>query len=151
MPGGQRTPLADRIRKFTRIDADGCWRWIGRINRDGYGHMGVRRDGKQHTVMAHRISYELAKGPIASGLHLDHLCRNRACVNPDHLEAVTCRENALRSPVTRASINAIKTHCPQGHPYDEENAYTWRGTRYCRACARRRTAARDARRKAEVA
>ena len=93
------------------------------------------------TAYAHRLAYELVKGPISDGLQIDHLCRNRACINPDHLEAVTQRENILRGEGV-AALNARKTHCPQGHAYDEENTLilTGRqaGARRCQICARDR-------------
>lgn len=121
--------------------ASGCLVWTGTLNNEGYGHISV--DGRVR--LAHRIAYELAVGPIPEGLVLDHLCRTRACVEPTHLEAVTSRENVMRSRITLASINSAKTHCPQGHAYDEANTYIWHGKGYtgrickaCRAAYRRR-------------
>ena len=73
-------------------------------------------------IQAHRVAYELVKGKIPAGLELDHLCRNRICCNPAHLEAVTGRENSLRG-VSPWAKNACATHCPRGHPYDAENTY----------------------------
>lgn len=87
------------------------------------------------------MSHELHKGPIPEGLVIDHLCRNRGCVNPDHLEAVTQRENILRGEGL-AAANARKTHCPKGHPYSGENLYVVpsSGRRQCRICADARRA-----------
>lgn len=129
-------PIAVRIKRQSRAGASGCWDWQGRLNNAGYGHMSVRYDEGMKTVLAHRMSYEAFVGPIPDGLVIDHLCRNRTCVNPAHLEPVTSRENILRSPIAVAAKNARKTHCPQGHPYDGANLYVLPSTggRYCRAC-----------------
>jgi hypothetical protein len=107
-----------------------CIIWAGSIDRDGYGRF--------RNTPAHRIAYEESKGPIPSGLVIDHLCRVRNCVNPDHLEAVTIRENTLRG-FNPPAMNARKTHCVNGHEFDEINTY-WRpnGERDCRACIRAR-------------
>lgn len=113
---------------------DGCWEWQGVIVRGGYGAID---DGKGVKLFAHRVAYELLVGPIPAGLQLDHLCRNTRCVRPDHLEAVTPRENYLRG-VGFVAQNARKTHCPQRHEYDEANTYVYRGMRYCRECQRER-------------
>jgi hypothetical protein len=88
----------------------GCHLWAGSTSDWGYGQ--VRVKGKR--VMAHRYAYEKKRGPIPPGLDLDHLCRVRCCVNPDHLEPVTRRENTLRG-VGQAAVHARKTHCPYGH------------------------------------
>jgi hypothetical protein len=97
--------------------------------------------GPGNTRLVHRIAYEAERGSIPEGLVLDHLCRNRGCVNPWHLEPVTNIQNVMRG-VSAFAINARKTECPQGHPYDDENTRIERGSRICQTCklakARRR-------------
>jgi hypothetical protein len=83
---------------------------------------------------AHRVLYRLVNGPIPIGAEIDHLCRNRSCVNPDHLEAVSHRENLMRSPIAPAAINARKTHCKYGHEFTQTNTYVSSGRRRCRLC-----------------
>jgi hypothetical protein len=99
-------------------DETGCWEWQGFKNERGYGSITV--DGKSKRT--HKHFYETLVGPIPTGMVLDHLCRNRGCVNPDHLEVVTNKENILRGQGLAAK-NAKKTHCPQGHEYTFENTY----------------------------
>jgi hypothetical protein len=111
--------------KFVPEPNTGCWLWLAQVSRDGYGKF--KYIGGQ---LAHRFAYETARGPVPEGLELDHLCRQRSCVNPDHLEAVTRRENARRG--LRGSLT---THCPHGHEYTPENTYSNpKGGRVCRAC-----------------
>jgi hypothetical protein len=134
-------------RFWSRVDTrqDGCWMWTGAHSAAGYGYF--RLHGRM--LRAHRVSYELAVGPIPDGLTLDHLCRNPSCVNPAHLEPVTMRENTMRGTGPSAK-NAIKTHCYRGHPFDEANTFhTPKGERTCRTCRRATDRALKARRRAE--
>lgn len=114
-----------------------CWVWIASRNENGYGYFGPGMHHSPRLVRVHRYAYELLVGPIPEGLTIDHLCRNRPCVNPAHMETVTNKENILRGLSTGAH-NARKTHCPQGHPYDLFNTYLRRDKgrtgRNCRAC-----------------
>ncbi len=134
-------------RFWAKVDKDGtggCWLWTAGASH-GYG--GVRVDGRYQK--AHRVAYELIVGPIPEGLELDHLCRVRNCVNPAHLEPVTHRENALRSPIMGGWHRGI-THCLRGHPFDEANTYVYhtakggvgRACRECLAFRKRRARAR---------
>lgn len=107
-----------------------CWNWIGAKTTVGYGQFRFQRK----TIYSHRISYEIFKGDIPIGLQIDHLCRNPSCVNPEHLEAVTMKENILRGYSIQA-LNARKTHCKHGHPLDGNNLYhNTKGHRECRLC-----------------
>lgn len=132
-----RPPKPNNIRFEAFIDRSGdCWLWKGgKIN--GYGVFRARFGVRQlYNVYAHHFAYELHKGPIPEGLTLDHLCRVRACVNPDHLEAVTQRENTLRG-TSAIAVNAKKTHCNHGHAFVPANTgQTGRGGRYCKECGR---------------
>jgi hypothetical protein len=117
---------------------DGCWLWTAKLNNRGYGLFNINKK----MVAAHRVSYELYVGPIPEGHDIDHVksrgCTARHCVNPDHLEPVTHRENLLRGSGF-AAVNAAKTHCPRGHEYSPENTYVNphpQGGRICRICKR---------------
>lgn len=124
----------------------GCIEWTGRIDRYGYGQF--RPGGRETTNMgAHRWAYSHFVGTIPDGFQIDHLCRNRACVNPEHLEAVTPRENVMRS-LNPPSLNAKKTHCVRGHPFSDENTDIRRGGRVCKTCRRAADLARYHARKA---
>lgn len=122
------------------VEENGCHTWIGAICSGGYGNVVVK--GK--TRKAHRVRYERERGPVPIGMELDHLCRNRACVNPLHLEPVTRRENVKRGvgPLRSREWCAAVTHCPKGHEYTEENTYIQRrnghNLRSCRICRRAR-------------
>lgn len=144
-------PVADRLWEGVTIDGAGCW-VFARLDDRGYGRMwiGSRTDGSRHYALVHRLCYELHEGPIPHGLHLDHLCRNRACCNPAHLEPVTAAENLRRAPSQPSTVNAAKTHCLRGHTFDESNIYMHRGKRYCRECLRIRGRAAYARKKANA-
>jgi hypothetical protein len=141
--------MTDRTDRFFWAHVDKtatCWLWHGEVLRNGYGLAYLGRAPGRRLVrrLAHRLSYELAVGPIPKGLQIDHLCRVRNCVNPAHLEAVTPRVNVLRGDTITAR-NASKTACPRGHPYDEANTCrTLRGRRRCRTCARDDTRRRRA-------
>jgi len=135
---------------FAKVDAEGdCWQWVGCIRKDGYGQF---RHAK-----AHQWSWRHLVGDVPAGMQLDHLCRNRGCVNPDHLEPVTPQLNILRG-IGPTAVNARKTHCPQGHPYAGDNlrVYTRPNgvtSRYCRTCRSddsKRRRAQDASRMATV-
>lgn len=131
-------------RKVDRGVPGGCWLWTDKGN--GYGYGRLRVDGRN--ILAHRFSYELHVGPIPPGLELDHLCRVRACVRPDHLEAVTHAENVRRGTWPSA-LNAVKTHCKSGHEFNDQNTYIRPdGYRDCRVCDRGRVARYTARKKA---
>lgn len=127
--------IATRIRAKITKSADGCHRWTGYIQPNGYASHSINRK----TTYIHRWAYEQAKGPIPDGLTIDHLCRTRHCVNPDHLEAVSVRTNVMRG-VSVTANNARKTQCPQGHPYSVDNTYVVpkTGWRQCRACQKAR-------------
>lgn len=139
-------PLKVRLMRRVVVSETGCWLWTGALLPNGYGYMWRGTDSKRNDY-PHRISYELHVGPIPEGLHIDHLCRNRACCNPQHLEPVTCLEN-----VRRGQGNNAKTHCAEGHPYDEVNTKLTRGgRRHCRICVRARKRELYWRKKAQAA
>lgn len=129
------SPVFDRLVPKIEVGSEPgcCWEWTAARSR-GYGLLRT----KGRTTLAHRLVYEEVVGPIPEGLQIDHLCRNRSCVNPDHLELVSQAENLARG-ISPPALNAHKAMCPKGHPYDEVNTATIPsrpGWRYCRACNR---------------
>jgi len=107
-----------------------CWEWQSTKLKGGYGQFKIN----YKAVLIHRFIYEYYHGSICPDLTIDHLCRNRACCNPKHLEQVTSKENTLRG-MAPSSINARKTHCKHGHEFTSENIYRSKeGFRYCRIC-----------------
>lgn len=135
-PDGPGASVAERLARRTALDANGCLVWTGPKITNGYAQMMV--NGRRHVV--DRIAYELAKGPIPAGLFLDHLCRNRACCNPEHLEPVTNRENTIRgrSGEAQRALAAARVHCPNGHEYTTETVRLVSGRRRCLICKRAR-------------
>lgn len=108
-----------------------CWLWTGAPDSLGYGR--VKVNGR--SLMAHRVAWEFLRGPIPNGFTLDHLCRVRHCVNPDHLEPVTLRENILRGTGV-AALHAHQQTCVHGHPFTPDNCYCGPHgrERQCRTC-----------------
>lgn len=126
--------LVERLRNDEKT---ACWIWTGSTN-GGYGRIviGSRSDGTRHAVSVHRLAYELFIGRVPNGMQLDHVCRNRSCCNPFHLDPVTAKENIRRSPIH----NGSKTHCKRGHLFTKENTILFpnRKWRKCRACKNER-------------
>lgn len=131
----------ERFQAKTRQRETGCIEWTGALTSTGYGSF-YAAPGEY--IPAHRWAYTQSKGEIPKGMQLDHLCRNRSCVNPDHLEPVTVRENLLRGNTVTARNRAV-THCPAGHEYTPENTYVAPGSpgnRHCKTCIHSRSLAR---------
>ena len=123
-----------------------CWIWTSYTNKDGYGQTSSPAFG---TSLVHRIAWLLAERDLDPTLVLDHLCRNRACCNPDHLEQVTFIENYRRGGV--GEHNRSKKSCPQGHPYSGANLRVRQGRRHCATCEREQDAARKRKRRQDAA
>jgi HNH endonuclease len=125
--------------RYVLVTGD-CWTWTGSRESQGYGRLTRTVRGRQRILKAHRLAHVLFNGTIPSGRELDHTCRNRACVNPAHLEVVSHQENMRRSPIGKPAQERAKTHCARGHRYDKENTLVdARGWRKCRLCRREDT------------
>jgi hypothetical protein len=143
--------MPEWLEGWAEVDpATGCWLWVRALTTAGYGAW--FRDGGR---LAHRIVYQRLVGPIPRGLTIDHLCRTRRCVNPDHLEPVSMRVNLLRGE-SPAALNARKARCIHGHLFDRANTYWYcdyrgRWMRQCRRCRADYQQELRARRKAAMA
>lgn len=137
MIGRPPTPPVERF--WPKVNkSDDCWVWLGGKDSHGYGVFSIRLNGKSHSVGAHKFSYELLVNKVPKGMELDHLCRNRGCVNPAHMEVVTARTNTLRGNGITAYWSR-QTHCLHGHKYTTENTYITTkkpNARFCRTCRR---------------
>ena len=118
-------------RFWSKVDVADCWVWTSAVDFGGYGIFWI---GSGVSRKAHRLAYESLVGTIPDGLTLDHLCRNRSCVNPDHLEPCTSGENARRSPLAPYNVKARWTHCKRGHEFTRENTLIRSARRSCRIC-----------------
>lgn len=119
--------------KVAMIPFHDCWEWIG--NRDTYGYGILKKDGKRYK--AHRYSVSLVE-PLIPKLVVDHKCRNKGCVNPNHLRQVTAGQNILENSINQSAINKAKTHCKRGHEFSEQNTYKYSYGRSCKTCVRNR-------------
>ena len=144
-PGDGRISFEARYERLAFPEPNsGCFIWMGALNYNGYGKMGLgySAEGNNRMQYAHIAAYEHFIGPVPKGLVLDHKCRMRCCVNPDHLEPVTYRENIMRGegPARVKAYFAAMTHCKRGHPLSGENLKIRcsDGARICRTCVRQR-------------
>ena len=126
----KETTWANLVNRTDFNGPNGCWVWTGSFNENGYG---LFTDHEYGSVLAHRLALHVAGRPVPEHLTVDHLCRNTACVNPEHLEAVTMRTNVHRG-IAPAAANVLKTHCKRGHPLSGDNLKVVGNRRRCRAC-----------------
>lgn len=144
MQHGDRKLPARFWAKVMPEPTSGCWLWVGAVTSRGYGSFNLgMRAGRQVTGVAHKLTWRAAGRPLPRFKRvrtvLDHRCRTRCCVNPDHLDAVAEPINVARG-VSPSARHARKTHCPAGHAYTPANTYVYRKKRYCRACRRKELA-----------
>lgn len=120
----------ERFWRMVGMGPNGCWVWLGYKDSDGYGHFHVSSSPKKSTV-AHKWLWEHERGPVPTGLTLDHVCRNTSCVRPDHLVIETRARNTSKA----RALQPRPAHCIRGHEFTAENAYTYpNGERACREC-----------------
>lgn len=131
--------MTEAFASKTKVGADGCVLWTASTVSSGYGQFWHERK----KWLVHRLAYTWAKGEIPPNLTVDHLCKQRLCVNPAHMEIVTRGENAARGGggAAIAAIKRAQTHCKHGHEFTPDNTKTWNGKRQCRACHKRIVAA----------
>jgi hypothetical protein len=145
-----RLSFEDRFWSKVEKQFCGCWLWQMPLTDRGYAQF---QANKKKSMRAHRVAYEMMKGPIPADLELDHLCRVRHCVNPDHLEPVTHRENVMRAKDGFPARQAAKTHCKRGHPLSGDNLLPnklKKGSRACKTCNKMQVKAFAAAAKREV-
>lgn len=129
-----------RFLKFIKVIQESeCWEWQGYINDSGYGIFAINRGDR---LRAHRVSYSVFKNTPNIKMIIDHICRNRKCVNPDHLREVTPQINQIENSASKAFFHSIKDSCPKGHKYDPTNKYDGRRCRECGREANKRYALR---------
>lgn len=127
----------------------GCWLWTASLNWAGYGQLREREGGKPKIRAAHRVAWTLYRGPIPEGMFIDHLCRVRSCVNPDHLRVVTPYQNSMENSLGWGARAAKRTHCAQGHPFDRVRKFKGRRNgRRCSVCGALNSAAQKQKLKA---
>ncbi len=117
------------------LKSESCWEWTGSKDQYGYGRIRFNKVN----MLAHRISFKIHKGEIPENLVIDHICRNRGCVNPEHLRAVTKSINSKENTASFTALNLLKTACPHGHKYTGNNLLVSGKKRYCRTCSRGRS------------